>query len=432
MGCIALIAYAIKLYFNILLARHVRPGLYGDFNVALKSAMVVGGLILLGTQTSAKRFLARYIREKNFTSASEFLRWNARVYFFISAAIFFLLCIVAIVIVTLHLNDVRSFNKYSMYIYFLWFAPFIALSNMIIGFMMCNENIFAASIYEKAMLYLIGIVFLLIATYGFDIIFDNFNLWLIGLYTFLILLFCEIIFLLFGRNRRRLFANVFLLFKAKRGKISDRGLWWKTSIHLMLNNIVFLIVTVIDLYIVKIFAPHRSDLDHYAAMIVIASLLWSVSFICYNFIIPRVSYLFEVERNMQETQSIINRTNCVCFLICAIIFVLFVVFCKPILSIFGDHYPGAYIPFIVLTVGYYIGTFSKPAVPLIAYTGNELWFLGVSILEFIILLAVGIPLTIFYGIIGAAIGSTVAIVVKVTLLIIIAHWKTGIRAITIF
>jgi O-antigen/teichoic acid export membrane protein len=53
--------YGLKYVVNLLLAKNMPPEVYGDLSLALRLLAIAAALTLLGTGTSAKRFLARFL-----------------------------------------------------------------------------------------------------------------------------------------------------------------------------------------------------------------------------------------------------------------------------------------------------------------------------------------------------------------------------------
>ncbi len=54
--------YGLKYVVNLLFAKNMPPEVYGDLSLALRLLAIAAALTLLGTGTSAKRFLAKYLQ----------------------------------------------------------------------------------------------------------------------------------------------------------------------------------------------------------------------------------------------------------------------------------------------------------------------------------------------------------------------------------
>jgi O-antigen/teichoic acid export membrane protein len=427
---LSLVSYLVKFGFNIFLARYLDKGLYGDFIIGLKTFTLVSALLLLGTGTASKRFLASYLKRSDEKNVVGYLAWNLHLVFIAGVIFLIFLFITTLLLMAFHLFDMQRFESYHLAMYMLFIAPLGVIALLFASYLQRNNNVYWYSfLIRGARFWLFSFLFL-VATYFMELALDLPQLWGIILLAYLILILFESV-LLFLRMPRGLLGNTLNALKTKKNKIYDAS-WKKTSSHLIFNQVIFLLLTVIDLYIVEIFDPQEMAVDHYAAVSVISGVIWIIAIGISQFIAPMVSHSLEAG-NHKELQKAIDQGNAVNGIVIAIIFSAILSYGQLLLGIFGPHYltAASYSALAIMSLGYFIGTFSGSSVLLLSYSGHEKCLTKISAVELSTLTILCVILTIRYGIVGAAMASSISILIKTIYFVRVAKSKLKLKPLSI-
>lgn len=424
---IPFLAYGARYIFNIQIAHLLNIELFGDFTLALKTFGIFSAVILLGTGTSAKRFLSAYFKAHDQASSLHYIHWNLRLISEFSLIFITALTSLCLTMVLLHVFDIKSIETYHITFYLLFLAPLGALSMLMASYMQCNGNTIFSNIFSQGGQYAVYSLLLWGMSFYYDGNYTNATLWAISLTVLIILNICEalVIALYFPRS----FLKKIFAFKEYR-KIPVQPSWQKTAHRLILNQLIFLITCAVDLYAVKFFS-HNSHIavGQYSAILTIAGLLWLLSISIYSTLTSSISYLLS-NNNLPALQRMVNHQNLINILMTSIAAFCLVYWGRDLLNTFGPHYATdtSYTALVIVTLGYYFGSFARASTSLLSYSGHEVYLVYGSFCELAMITISASVLTYFYGIIGAAIASSLTICCKSFGYISIARKATGIKS----
>lgn len=260
---------------------------------------------------------------------------------------------------------------------------------------------------------------LLTSIYFLELSFDKFSLWILVLLTFVVLSLLEMIMVLVKLPVKLRFQ----LSRFRKDQSQERELWSRTSFRLMTSQAIFLVMSVTDLYLVELLVKNETAVDKYAAVLTVCGVLWLLSLNIYRFIAARVSTAME-SGQFARLRKMIWQASLVNLFVCGGVVAIIIIFRATILSSFSAHYVTTQteLTMIILALGCFLGSFSKPAIFLLAYAGGEKQLINLSIIEFASLLILGVPLTLWLGIVGTAIATAGSILIK-SLQVLIASRK---------
>lgn len=423
---IPFVTYLAKYLFNMLLAQSMSIENFGDFSIALKTFNLFSALILLGTATSAKRFLAEYLRAHDQATSLHYVHWNLRLISRFSIFFIVLLAILCLGMIFLHFFNLKDIATYHITFYLLFLAPLGALSLLLSSYLQCNGNSIWSNIFSQSGQYIFYAFVLWLAVYFYHPELTNKTLWLLSLSVFSTLTLAEIVIIALYFPKGFLKAAC-----AFRGFSINHILpeWQKSAHRLIANQMLFLVLCTMDLYAVKFCTSNKADVGHYAAVLTISGLLYLLSISVYSPMSSSVSHLLGV-KDYESLQKIVNKDSRVNFYVTTCAMLGIVLFGNPLLGLFGPNFatPTDYTALIILSVGYYLGSFTRAATQLLAYSGNELCLVYGSLLELGCITITAVVFTLLYGIIGAAIASSITILLKSFGYITVARQRTSIKS----
>ena len=107
------------------------------------------------------------------------------------------------------------------------------------------------------------------------------------------------------------------------------------------------------------------------------------------------------------------------------VFVVLVLFGKPVLGLFGDEFRAGYAALVVLATGQLVSSVSGPVGNLLQMTGLERWFLAIVTVAGLLNVGMNLVLIPRFGIEGAAVASAVALAVNNGLCVLLIRGKLG-------
>jgi O-antigen/teichoic acid export membrane protein len=425
---IAICAYAIRLLFNVVLSRHLGKVLYGDFSLGRMLMVLVGTLTLLGTATSSKKFFAKYlVSEVDRDASSRFVTWNLRLMVVSFCFLFALLAGLAIVLVVLHLFDVKRLETYHLAFYMLWLAPIFALIVLLGSYLRCNKNIYWSNFLMGAGFYFFGLIVFVPAIYFLEMSLDVGHLFLFVLGILLLLLLLEV-FLSSHYLSSVLFSAVKNLIKPSALTTDEDKKSWRTlSLTLVLNQIIFSTLCVLDIILVELFSGKEGHVGEYAACTTIWGLQFLLTTQVFSTFSFRISSLMSNVKDKKILQGLISSAQMINLVMTVALFVVICVFAKPILLLFGPHFDAASIALMILAAAGLVNGVIGPCASLMAYAGSEKTIILLSLIQFCLMIGLGVPLTIYFGIIGTASAALCSIAFKSVCMQIIVKKRLGFK-----
>ena len=409
------VGYFVKLGFNIFLARHLSVALYGDFSLGVRILGIASSFVLLGTDTSAKRFVARFLREKKHDKIHTYLSWNMRLILVTSLICCALVILSFMTVLSLHLSNVLIIQKLHVIVYLLWLTPLAALVALFGTFFSCNRNYNLSYFLTNFAKYVFIVGFAIVGIYYLDLSLNGLELAGMLLLSFFIMLTIELVgFKIYLPQSWRHSLKSSL----KKTEGHDPQ-WLKTSANLITNNILFLLLSTLDLIIIEIVAPNEVAVGHYAAVLSVVAIIWAIPLSVNSYLAPNISHLIETKQ-FNLLQSRIVMTNLVSYTILIILVVLLNVFSHTIFGWFGKSFSGRVDDvFLIISIGAALVSCARVCPTLLAYGGQEHLLKWLSIMELIIMVVLGFPLTYFYSIEGMASTFFVAVVVKTIVMVVL-------------
>lgn len=426
---IAVLGYLINYFLNLFVAKHTAPHFYGDFSVAVRVLLIVTTLTMLGTDISTKRFLSKYVTDNDYKKAANFMHWNLKL-----VRVTFIICLVvalvsvAIVLIFDHMG-IHPMDKYHMALYFLWVAPLAALALLLVSYMMCHQHFIVATAFANLARYGFLFAYLVVAVYLFDDTLDSMTL----LWGFMAVMFVIIILqIAFMRWRvPRLFSSALWALSNLKNKSGDpsRQEWLKTSIRLIVNGAVYVLIGSMDLIILEIFHPAEADVGHYAALLTIVGITWVVPAASFDLLRTKISSLIDSPR---ELQACVTTSIGVAAAITLVLISIIAAMGKILLSHFGPSYVSVYDALLVVLAGGFIGVMGSASTILLAFSGCELKMLIVTLGEFVVFAVLGSVLAYYYGVMGMAIATLLAISLKVIAMVVLAKRMLSVKPLVLF
>ncbi len=405
---IPLRTFAVKFIFNVLMAHVLSVALYSDFIIALKAFFLFIPLILLGTHISSTRFLALHLNMHKLSTAADYIRWNINLIIRSSAILIAGLILLLGWMAVLHYLHLKDFHSYHLTIYLLFLAPLGAVATLLAAYLASNNDLVLYNLLYNSACYGLFIVLTLIVVHWCHAIWSYASLWWLTLAVFTLLTLIEM-GLIYWRLPHRL-MKVSGYIRQKHANL-DTVLWQKISLRLCFNQLVFSVLCVVDLYAVRFYVSDDLATNQYAALLTISSLIWLMGAAIYSKIGPAVSVSLKNQQfvSLRRTVYYCHMTN----LVGTTSIGLLLIYCwRTWLGFFGQVYVtmDSYWALLILVLGYYLGTFANVSIAILKYSGGELWLIYIGLAELTLMVGSAIVLTPRYGMIGAALASSVAIV----------------------
>jgi O-antigen/teichoic acid export membrane protein len=419
----AFIGFFIQFGLGVFLARQLSESLYGDYNVAMRFLAILVVFALYGTDVGANRFLAKYLKKHQMQASGKYIAWNVKllsVTFLISIVV----AIMAFVVMwVLHYFDVQHINHYHLAVYSLWLVPFYSISVIINSFLVSSQHAQVSTFYSKILRYVIMFsLFVVIALY-IDPMLHNISIILILFISSIILSFVSSLSM-----NRDLSAMFYRGIKQLKVTHLDEQGWMTTSSHLIVNNVFYTIICALDLLVVEVCASTEAETGYYAAALTITAVLALVPASIYQSLKPELAVLLKTEAKKNLLQKRLNKVNLIALILLALLAFALIVFKTELLSFFGPNYATAGTAVIILTIGSSISYYTQMSVVLMIIAGHEKLVLHGTVSELVGLFIFLVPATYYYGIVGTASVTSLAMITKGLSFTVIANKKLGIKA----
>jgi O-antigen/teichoic acid export membrane protein len=377
---------------QVMLARLMGPSNYGDYTVIITSLNLLLVLSVFGFDSSVLRFLPSALAKKDFSSANGFVRFSYR-------AIIFLSLVSSIGLFIFLLFKSKKFNiAFSEGLFWgVLLIPFLAL--------MYQANAVLRALH-KIKTSLLPVYFLLPVTIGLTCFyyFSTYHRLTVDA-AMLINLGCSAVICIFI-NRR---AGKVLKDQAPAESASyERKKWLSVSAILFLTTALDLLLRQSDILMVSFFLGN-TQAGYYAVatkLAMLASLGLSVA--DYVFM-PKIAALFESRQFSKLQHFVRNSSFQILSITLPVVFILFLSG-KWILGFFGKDFTSSYVPLVILLCGQTINAATGMVGGLMNMTGHQKIFFVFCFLAFAIQLVLNIILIPSVGIIGASIGSSLAMI----------------------
>ena len=419
--------YLLQYLTNLVLTNHLSAEKYGDLSVALNVLGVLAALALLGTGASAKRFLAKYLQQRDTDHVSDFLRWNTAL---VSRS--FLLClsvgvVSSVLMVNLHLFEIWHIESYHLAVYMPWLAPIAAAGVLLGSYLQCSDHVVLSYSLTYTLKYLMLAVlfFLVLNVMGAP----QTNLLIVGI-LFSALVAIPMAEILYARTREPLLIK-YLRIPRGAWNMEQTREWWHVSRWLIATQMILLLTTSLDLLILETVSGRDAEVGYYGAALTIANLLWILPDGPLRPVQHRISTLLTTDRGRPELQRLLNRAVAINAVTGILTLGVIVLFANHLLSHFGPDYVAAHNTLMVVAFTALLGMISSSAIMLLAYAEQEKALMKFNILELSVLLVLGFPLAHQFGMIGVAVATLVAVLLKNVFATIHVRRNLGLRPVGI-
>jgi len=412
-------SYFLRFGVNVFIARILGAALFGDYIITIRILIILSNVALVGTNITSSRYLPIFYKERNFKSAQDYFRWNFSV-----IVLSFLICLIIAVIAflimyILHFYDIKNLKDYYLPVYSLWIVPIVALFLLFSSLLLAQNYNLSSAFFKNILNLLLIFAAFYVVYYLLGIKATNINIIVILGGVFLIITILQA-WILFRQNKG--FAKLFInSFKLKNIKITND--WLTFSYRIVISNIAYYLLSVIDLMIVEIVVPSENQVGYYAAVLTITLFIWMIPNALYRFIKPAIAANLEEKSNRLALQKSIKEINILNVLMSVFFTLLIIYYSKNLLNFFGSGYEKAQTALIIAACAFFIGTFAKSPVILLIFAGYEKLLIYVTVTELTTLTVLGGIFAYFWGIEGVAMATFIAITIKTTMAYIFAKTK---------
>jgi O-antigen/teichoic acid export membrane protein len=243
--------------------------------------------------------------------------------------------------------------------------------------------------------FMYAILFFIFLVFCFDIDL-NFSV----IYSFVFALFCVMIASTFSLKKLNKKSNVLHLITTKK--------LLSTSFPMMFSTSILLIMSWADSIIIGIFRS-EFDVGVYNVAIKLAMVSSIVLTAVNSIVAPKLSSSFNNNKTLEFKKIVKDSTKIIFFTAFPIILFLFL-FPEFLLSIFGEDFIIGKNALLILLVGQSVSVVSGSVGFILQMTGKEKIFQNILFLALLVNIGLNILLIPTYGILGAAIASTIGIV----------------------
>ena len=401
---IGIVSYIIVFLINAVLSRYMTSDVYGDYTVALSLMDIVASIILLGTNSSANRFIPRLYQDRNFEQLLGYLVWNANLLKKSFLVCFSVAALLAGIALFMHFYGYMKFEEYHLAFHALWIAPLAALVLLCSNYFISIRHTILGSIFQSFAINGLMLVCFLAAIFFFELTLGGdgtvITTWVVS---FGILLFIQVAIL---KWKDFTFLSTLKNVFSKNNTYKDE-IWKKSTTSFMVISIVNSLIWYLDLFIVELAGRQEGSTGYYSAILVITRVIYIIPFYIGLSIASSVSYYFNKPNQYPRLQQVVNSANFVNFIVSVLMLLVIIGYHEEILNFFGAAYKSVGKALIILAFGTCIVSIARVPRIILLYSGHENFMLHSAIITLLLILIAGIPATYYWGVNGIAWVSTV-------------------------
>ena len=377
---------------QVMLARLMGPSNYGDYTVIITTVNLLLVLSVFGFDSSILRFLPSFIAKKDYSSANGFVRFSYRMITILS-----ILCSIGLFIFLLTKAKKNNIAFSEGLFWGVLLIPFLAFVYQASAVLRSLNKIKTS---------LLSVYFLFPVLMGLTCLYYYYsNDRLTVDAAMLINLGCSAVICIFINRRAR---------KVLKEQAPSENLTFESRKWISVSSILFfttafdLLLRQSDILMVSYFLGNTKA-GYYsvaAKLALLASLGLSVA--DYVFM-PKIAALFESRQLMKLQQFVRNSSLQILSITLPVVFLLFLGG-KWILGFFGNAFSFSYVPLVILLCGQVINAMTGMVGGLMSMTGYQKTFFAFYFFAFIIQFTLNIILIPIFDIVGAAIGSSLAMI----------------------
>jgi len=389
------IGHIIGMVNQILLGRFLGAKYYGQFNLAISLVTIAKTLAVFGIPGGITRFIPFYLEKGQMETVKSTISFGIKLVLFVSMSIGIILYLFSDIIAVnvFHEESLRQILKY-----FFIGIPLVAipgiLESIIRSFKVMKYKLI---IYDLGMKLVRVTVFTLFILLGYN---------LFGaIFAYFVALIFAIIASLFV-IQKKLFPFYFKYTKVPIAKKLLSFSW-----PLSLTGMTFIFVSKTDILLIGYYLTSE-EIGIYMPVLVIANLFAFIGISFEYIFLPVISGFFAKEKT-DELESIFKSVSKWMFLIASPMLIYTILFPKEIITLlFGSEYSKGYLALIILTLGMFIRVSTGLAGNVLVGGGYTKLNLASEIFSATSNVFLNIILIPIYGIIGAAIGTSVSYTIR--------------------
>lgn len=377
---------------QVLLARLMGPAHYGDYTVIITVVNLFIVCSVFGFDSSVLRFLPAYLAGNDFRNANGFFRFSSR---------FILICSLACstgLFIFLLSKSVKFGKDFSEgFFWGLLMIPFLA---------QIYQNSAVLRALGKIKTSLSSVYFLIPLSLGISsACYYYFEKKLTVDATLLIYLCC--VFFIFLHIKRKAKNGMNEIATSEKSTFQSRK-WISVSSVLFLTTALDLLLRQSDILMVSYFLGNTKAGQYGVAakLAVLTSL--GLSVVDYVFM-PKIAALYE-SRQFGKLQQMIRNSSLQILSITLPVALILLAGGKWILELFGKSFSVSYLPLLILLCGQIINAATGMVGGIMSMTGHQRVFFIYYLAAFTLQFLLNIFLIPTYGLIGAAIGSSVSMI----------------------
>lgn len=382
--------------FNVLVARIYGAEVMGLFALSLTVASIFSLFAQMGTQSSIVRFVSQYSGKGNYVAVKQVYQKSLQLVLPLSIILSILFYTSSSFIATFIFHTVKLITPLKITAFALPFTTLIAVNTSSLRGLKKIKDAYIFSTILPPVLNTIG---------------------LMGLTYFIVRSFLTPIYV----NLLTVFIGAgysLLLWKKQSGKLSKnkdssikigRKEIIKASMPMFMTSAMLLITGWTDTFMIGMFRT-ASEVGIYGVALKLA-LFTSFTLGAVNSIAaPKFSELYW-KREKAKLKNITKFSSKIIFWTALPVFILYILFAKPILGIFGKEFIEGSVVLIFLSAGQLVNASCGSVGLLLNMTGNQNIFRNVMLVGGILNILLNLWLIPLYGIIGAALATAVSTII---------------------
>jgi len=139
---------------------------------------------------------------------------------------------------------------------------------------------------------------------------------------------------------------------------------------------------------------------------------------------PKIATLYD-DNNKKELKKMVRRITNLLIMIGLVTTVIFITFGKTILSIWGNEFNSTYSLLVILSIGQIFNFSSGPVGSLLVMSGHEKILRNINLITVMISIIFNYIFIMYFGILGAAYATAIAVAIKMILCTIYVYRKIG-------
>jgi len=294
-------------------------------------------------------------------------------------------------------KDISIFVKYGIDFYFYLIVsllPFVIINILPEVFRSLNK-MKSYILYKYTLLPIFGGFFLVISNYSITPI----TSYILSIYTiFLLVIIHTVYFIYFKKN---------ISSENTKNKYSYKNIL-KISYPMLLSGSSLILMGWIDSFMIGFMSNDISNLGIYNIAVRISTIGTMILFSINSIAAPKISELY-IDDKFKELNLIISNATKLIFLFTMPLLIILVLMPKFLLGLFGENFSDGYIVLRILCIGQFFNAFCGSVGYIMQLTGNEKKFQHIVMMALFVNMLLNLLLIPYYGINGAAISSTISL-----------------------